>query len=77
MTSNPACGTDLPLERISEQKVLATFAQLNLLIERLQERISTAVWLVAITCVRPEEVGIQVERSGCVERMLWIVLAVN
>ena len=77
MTSNPACGTDLPPERISEQKVLPTFAQLNLLIERLQEPISTAVWLVAITCVRPDELAFKWKDLDAKKRMLWIVRAVN
>src|ERR1700730_14328232 len=54
ITVNSARGTDLPPEQIREQKQLPTGAQLNQLIESLEEPISTAVWLVAVSSVRPE-----------------------
>jgi hypothetical protein len=52
---NPVRGADLPPEEIREQAQLPNHGQLNLLIENLPEPASTAVWLVAVACVRPEE----------------------
>lgn len=77
MTSNPARGADLPPEEIHEQKVLPTFDQLGKLIENLEEPISTAVWLAAVGCVRPEELAFQWKDLEPEKRMLWIVRAVN
>jgi integrase/predicted DNA-binding transcriptional regulator AlpA len=77
MTSNPARGADLPPEQIHEQKVLPTFDQLGKLIERLEEPISTAVWLAAVGCVRPEELAFQWKDLEAEKRMLWVVRAVN
>jgi site-specific recombinase XerC len=57
MTSNPARGADLPPEKIREQAHLPDHGQLNALIEKLPEPASTAVWLVAVSCVRPEELA--------------------
>jgi Phage integrase, N-terminal SAM-like domain len=45
MTSNPARGADLPPENIREQAHLPDHGQLNALIEKLPEPVSTAVWL--------------------------------
>ncbi len=77
MTSNPARGTDLPPEQISEPKPLPTFAQLAQLIDRLEEPVSTAVWLVAVSCVRPEELAFKWKDLDAEKRMLWVVRAVN
>jgi integrase/predicted DNA-binding transcriptional regulator AlpA len=77
ITLNPARGTDLPPEEIKEQKQLPTGDQLNKLIERLEEPISTAVWLVAVSSVRPEELAFKWKDLDAGKRMLWIVRAVN
>jgi hypothetical protein len=45
--------------RDQKRPVLPSFGQLNQLIERLDEPISTAVWLVAVSCIRPEELAFQ------------------
>lgn len=44
-------------KKIREQKVLPTGRELNLLLGSLEEPASTAVWLVAVSCVRPEELA--------------------
>ncbi len=77
ITSNPARDADLPPEEIKEQKQLPTGAQLNRLIERLDEPISTAVWLAAVSSVRPEELAFKWKDLDAGKRMLWIVRAVN
>jgi Phage integrase, N-terminal SAM-like domain len=77
MMSNPARGTDLPPEQIREQKALPTIPQLSQLIERLKEPISTAVWLVAVSCVRPEELAFKWKDLDAGKRNLWVVRAVN
>lgn len=77
MSSNPATGTDLPPEPIRERKEFPTFAELSLLIERLEEPISTAVWLVAVSSVRPNELAFKWKDLDVERRMLWVVRAVN
>ena len=78
ITSNPAHGTDLPPEEIKEQKQLPTGDQLNQLIERLKEPVSTAVWLAAVSSVRPEELAaFKWKDLDAGKRMLWVVRAVN
>ncbi len=77
MMSNPARGTDLPPEQIRERTVLLTIPQLSQLIERLKEPISTAVWLVAVSCVRPEELAFKWKDLDAAKRELWVVRAVN
>jgi hypothetical protein len=77
MTSNPARGADLPPEEIREQKPLPIFDQLSLLIERLKEPVSTAVWLVAVSCVRSEELAFKWKGLNAEKRELWVVPAVN
>ena len=64
MSSNPVKGTELPPEPIREREEFPIFAELSLLIERLQEPVSTAVWLV-FEFRSTERTGIQMERSGC------------
>jgi integrase/predicted DNA-binding transcriptional regulator AlpA len=75
--SNPVRGADLPPEEIREQAQLPNHGQLNLLIEKLPEPASTAVWLVAVACVRPEELAFKWLDLDAEKRMLWVVRAVN
>ncbi|GGH00142.1 tyrosine-type recombinase/integrase [Silvibacterium dinghuense] len=77
MSSNPAQGTELPPESIRERKEFPSLAELNLLIERLHEPISTAVWLVAVSSVRPNELAFKWKDLDVEQRMLWVVRAVN
>jgi site-specific recombinase XerC len=77
ITSNPARGADLPPEGIKEQKELPTGDQLQQLIGALKEPVSTAVWLVAVSSVRPEELAFKWKDLDAVKRMLWVVRAVN
>ncbi|MDQ2834258.1 MAG: site-specific integrase [Acidobacteriota bacterium] len=77
MTFNPARGADLPAEEIREQKVLPTGRELNLLIGSLEEPAGTAVWLVAVSCVRPEELAFKWKDLNAEKRELWVVRAVN
>lgn len=77
VVSNPVRSTELPPQQISEQMRLPTFAQLRLLIESLPEPISTAVWLAAVTCVRPGELAFKWSDLDVQKRVLWIVRAVN
>jgi integrase len=76
-SSNPVKGTEVPPEPIRERKEFPTFAELSLLIERLQEPISTAVWLVAVSSVRPNELAFKWKDLDVERRMLWVVRAVN
>lgn len=76
-SSNPVKGTELPPEPIRERKEFPTFAELSLLIERLPEPISTAVWLVAVSSVRPNELAFKWKDLDVERRMLWVVRAVN
>jgi hypothetical protein len=77
MKSNPARGADLPPEGIKERHELPSPDQLNRLIERLKEPLSTAVWLTAVTCVRPEELAFKWKDLNAERRELWVVRAVN
>jgi hypothetical protein len=56
---NPVRGAELPPEEIREQAQLPNHDQLNSLIGKLPEPVSTAVWLSAVACVRPEELAFQ------------------
>jgi integrase len=77
MSSNPVKGTELPPEPIRERKEFPTFAELSLPIEHLREPISTAVWLVAVSSVRPNELAFKWKDLDVERRMLWVVRAVN
>jgi hypothetical protein len=57
--------------------VLPSFGQLNQLIECLEEPISTAVWLVAVSRIRPEDLAFQWKDLDAEKRELWVVRAVN
>jgi integrase len=76
-TSNPARGADLPPEGIREQKKLPTGNQLIQLINALEEPISTLVYLVSVTSIRPEELAFKWLDLVAETRNLWVVRAVN
>jgi hypothetical protein len=75
--SNPARGVDLPQEPIKERMELPTGNQLNQLIQCLEDPIGEAVWLVSISCVRPEELAFKWIDLDAKKRDLWVVRAVN
>lgn len=77
MQSNPARGADLPPEGIKERHELPSPDQLYRLIAQLKEPVSTAVWLTAVTCVRPEELAFKWKDLNAERRELWVVRAVN
>ncbi len=77
LKSNPVPAADLPPEGIREEPKLPTAAQLDLLISNLPEPLATAVWLLAITCVRPEELAFKWSDLNVKDRQLWIIRAVN
>lgn len=51
--------------------------QLSLLIDRLDEPIATATWLIAVTSIRPEEIAFKWKDLNAEKRELKIVRAVN
>jgi integrase len=75
--SNPVRSADLPPEGIQEEPKLPTASELDLLIANLPEPLATAVWLVAVSCIRPEELAFKWSDLKVQERQLWIVRAVN
>ena len=77
MTSNPARGADLPPEGIREQRKLPTGNQLVELINALEEPISTMVYLVSVSSIRPEELAFKWKDLVPETRNLWVVRAVN
>jgi len=77
ISSNPARGADLPPEPVKERLELPTGDQLVALIERLEDPIGEAVWLVSISCVRPEELAFKWIDLDAKKRDLWVVRAVN
>ena len=77
ISSNPARGADLPPEPVKERLELPTGDQLVALIERLEDPIGEAVWLVSINCVRPEELAFKWIDLDAKKRDLWVVRAVN
>ena len=77
ITSNPAKGADLPPEPVKERAVLPDHGQLNALIQALPEPASTMVWLVAVGCVRPDELAFRWPDLEPEKQLLWIVRAVN
>jgi integrase len=77
MESNPARGADLPPEEVKERQLLPSPDQLNRLIARLKEPVSTAVWLTVVTCIRPEELAFKWQDLDVKKRELWVVRAVN
>jgi integrase len=56
---------------------LPTGNQLNQLIQCLEDPIGEAVWLVSISCVRPEELAFKWIDLDAKKRDLWVVRAVN
>ncbi len=75
--SNPVPVTDLPPEDIKEDAILPTGAQIELLIANLPYVLGEAVWLVAVTCIRPEELAFKWLDLDVEKRLLWIKRAVN
>ena len=75
--SNPVRSADLPPEGIQEEPKLPTASELDLLIANLPEPLATAVWLVAVSCIRPEELAFKWSDLKVQKRQLWIVRAVN
>ena len=75
--SNPVRATELPPEDIKEEAKLPQASELELLIAHLPEPLSTALWLVAVACIRPEELAFKWLDLDPVKRQLWIVRAVN
>jgi integrase len=77
MKSNPACRADLPPEEVKERKRLPTGDQLIALINALMEPISTMVYLVSVTSIRPEELAFKWLDLNATTRDLWVVRAIN
>lgn len=75
--SNPACRADLPPEGVKERKELPSGDQLMKLIETLKEPISTMVYLVSVTSIRPEELAFKWRDLNPETRDLWLVRAMN
>ncbi len=74
---NPAKGADLPPAGIKERVQLPDHGELNALIQALPEPASTAVWLVAVACIRPDELAFKWCDLDAEHLVLWIVRAVN
>jgi integrase len=77
MKSNPACRAYLPPEEVKERKRLPTGDQLIELINALKEPISTIVYLVSVTSIRPEELAFKWLDLNATTRDLWVVRAIN
>lgn len=77
MESNPAPVADLPPKGVKERKKLPTGDQLILLINALKEPISTLVYLMAVTSIRPEELAFKWSDLDPTDLNLWVVRAVN
>jgi predicted DNA-binding transcriptional regulator AlpA len=75
--SNPVQAADLPPEEVREEQILPKSVELDRLIAALPEPLSTAVWLCAVTCVRPEELAFKWSDLKVDTKQLWIVRAVN
>jgi len=75
--SNPARDTDLPPQDVKEDPELPTPQQINQLIENLPYELGEAVWLVSITCIRPEELAFKWLDLDVEKCRLWIRRVVN
>lgn len=75
--TNPVPPTDLPPEGIKEDAPLPTGSQLERLIAKLPYVLGEAVWLVAVTCIRPEELAFKWSDLDVDKCQLWIRRAVN
>jgi integrase-like protein len=75
--TNPFPPADLPPEGIKEDAPLPTGPQLERLIAKLPYVLGEAVWLVALTCIRPEELAFKWSDLDVEKRQLWIKRAVN
>jgi hypothetical protein len=77
MDANPATVADLPPKGVKERKKLPTGDQLSLLINALKEPISTLVYLMAVSSIRPEELAFKWIDLHPEDLNLWVVRAVN
>jgi integrase len=77
MESNPAPVAELPPKGVKERKKLPTGDQLSLLINALKEPISTLVYLMAVSSIRPEELAFKWIDLHPEDLNLWVVRAVN
>jgi integrase len=75
--SNPVRDTDLPPQDVKEDPVLPTPDEINRLIAHLPYELGEAVWLVSITCIRPEELAFKWLDLDVEKGRLWIRRAVN
>jgi integrase/predicted DNA-binding transcriptional regulator AlpA len=75
--SNPVRDTDLPPQDVKEDPVLPLPNEINQLIEHLPYELGEAVWLVSITCIRPEELAFKWCDLDAEKGRLWIRRAVN
>ncbi len=77
LKENPAAPVDLPPDEVKENAPQPTPAHLIQLIEELPEPYSTMVYLVSVSCIRPEELAFKwsdLEPEAC---NLNIVRAMN
>lgn len=77
MESNPATDAELPPEPVKERPELPEHGELNALIQALPEPASTMVWLVAVGCVRPDELAFKWPDLVPAKLELWVVRASN
>jgi hypothetical protein len=77
LKTNPVPPADLPPEGIKEDAPLPTGSQLERLIAKLPYALGEAVWLVAVTCIRPEELAFKWSDLDVEKCQLWIRRAVN
>lgn len=77
MDSNPAASADLPPKEVKERPRLPSGDQLVQLINALEEPISTLVYLMAVSSIRPEELAFKWADLDAVNLDLWVVRAIN
>lgn len=77
MESNPAASADLPPMEVKERRQLPTGDQLAQLINALEEPLSTLVYLMAVTSIRPEELAFKWLDLDAANLNLMVVRAVN
>jgi site-specific recombinase XerC len=77
LESNPASVADLPPKGVKVRKKLPTGDQLTLLINALEEPMSTLVYLMAVSSIRPEELAFKWCDLDAENLNLMVVRAVN
>jgi site-specific recombinase XerC/predicted DNA-binding transcriptional regulator AlpA len=77
MDSNPAASADLPPKEVKERRQLPSNDQLSQLINALEEPISTLVYLMAVSSIRPEELAFKWLDLDAANLDLWVVRAIN